>query len=246
MTVIVIKENLPSAARTANKHTFFSSVPESTLARKALRSTNLQERVVFEFSHDAGLVHQYCNMRENMFISVWGLKHFSGMKDRFDDISQLMVARKGLQVIGGGRLTICPPSRPLAMPMENADFKLTEVFPELNLDKHTYGEFSRLAILPEYRAGSVFPELAKRFIRKAVAEGVDFAFNMAPVPLARSYRQAMQVFGLNWNIRNDLVVPDREEFEGIKMTLSVMDLRNLQMSFGMDQGQMQEAQVFAD
>lgn len=205
-----------------------------------------QEKVAFEFTADAGLIHQYCSMRENMFISVWGLKHFSGMKDQFDDISQVMVARKGLQVIAGGRLTVVRPGQSLALPMESEDFKLSECFPEMKLASHTYGEFSRLAILPEYRAGSVFPNLAKRFIRKAVAEGVDFAFNMAPVPLARSYRQAMQVFGLNWAIRGDVAIPDREEFEGIKMTLSVMDLRSLRLNFASGAAKKQEIPLLVD
>jgi hypothetical protein len=209
------------------KSAAFSQFPESTLARKTLRSSALRDKIVFEFSHAPDMIHQYCTMRENMFISVWGLKHFSGVKDRFDDISDVLVARKGLLVIAGGRLTVATPSRPVTMPLESPDFKLAEQFPDLNLSAHSYGEFSRLAILPEFRAGSVFPELAQRFIRKAVAEGVDFVFNMAPLPLARSYRQAMQMFGLSWKMRNDVPVPDREEFEGIKMIVSVMDLRPL-------------------
>lgn len=221
------EDSLHEAVRLPAKSGFFASVPESALARKALRSTQLQERVAYEFTRDPGLVHQYCSMRENMFISVWGLKHFSGTKDRFDDVSQIMVARRGLLVIGGGRLTIATPSRRVPMPMEGPDFQLESVFPHLGLARHCYGEFSRLAILPEYRAGEVFPELAKRFIRKAVAEGVDFAFNMAPLPLARSYRQTMQAFGLNWKICNDVAVPEREAFEGIRMAVSVMDLRAL-------------------
>ncbi len=239
------EEVVPEITRRISKSPYYSSVPESTLARKALRSTRIQEKVVFEFSHDAGLVHQYCTMRENMFISVWGLKHFSGEKDRFDDSSHLMVARKGLQVIAGGRLTISTAARRMAMPMEGPDFLLQQVFADFDLASHTYGEFSRLAILPEYRSGSVFPELAKRFISKAVAEGVDFAFNMAPLPLARSYRQTMQVFGLNWKICSDITVPDREEFEGIKMAVSVMDLRSLRREFRDESKARWEEPVFA-
>jgi hypothetical protein len=223
---------------------YYSAIPESGLVRKTMRSLRMPEPVQFEFTQDAGLIHQYCVMREHMFISVWGLKHFSGTKDRFDDASQLMVARRGLQVIAGGRLTISTPAGRLAMPMEGDDLNLVSLFPDLELARRTYGEFSRLAILPEFRAGNVFPELAKRFIRKAVAEGVDYAFNMAPVPLARSYRQTMQSFGLSWKIRSDVEVPERDEFEGIKMVLSVMDLRPLRGHVkpareALEQGEMQ-------
>lgn len=202
-------------------------IPESNLVRKTLRSARLKDPIVYEFSKDSGLIHQYCSMREAMFISAWGLKNFSGMKDRFDEISEVMVARKGLQVVGGGRLTISTAALRSEMPMEGPDFKLVDAFPELNLEQHTYGEFSRLAILPEFRAGSIFPEMSKRFIRKAVSEGLDYTFNMAPLPLARSYRLSMQMLGLNWKICSNVVVPDRESFEGIKMVVSVMDLRTL-------------------
>ena len=247
MSISIPEEVIPKKpGRVSSKAAYYAQVPESVLARKSLRSTRLQEKVVFEFSTDPGLIHQYCSMRENMFISVWGLKHFSGVKDRFDDTSYLMVARKGLLVIGGGRLTVSTAAQRMAMPLEGPDFVLADVFPELDLKSHTYGEFSRLAILPEYRAGNVFPELAKRFISKAVAEGVDFAFNMAPLPLARSYRQAMQMFGMSWKICNHIVVPDREEYEGIKMAISIMDLRPLRFGFKPEANESWEIPVLAD
>lgn len=205
----------------------FVAIPDSVLKRKALRSAAPLGAISYEFTQDPGLLHQYFLMREAMFVSVWGLKQFSGDQDHFDDVSHVMVARRGLQVLAGGRLTISTSAKPQLMPMEGGDMRLKDMFSDLALEGRTFCEFSRLAILPEFRAGPLFPELAQRFIRRAVAEGVDYAFNMAPVPLARSYRQSMMSFGLNWEIRPDLQVPDREEFEGIKMVLSVMDLRHL-------------------
>lgn len=204
-----------------------SNTADSILGRKALRSAKLAEPVSYDFTDDVGLVHQYCRLREEMFISVWGLEHFSGQKDRYDDISHVLVARRGLHVIAGGRLTISSSMHPVTMPMEGKDLSLQQIFPEYNLEKGTYGEFSRLAILPEFRAGEVFPEIARRFIRRAIAEGVDYAFNLAPLPLARSYRQTMQLFGLNWQVRTDIPVPQREEYEGIRMVISVMDLTQI-------------------
>lgn len=197
---------------------------ESYLARRVLKPVRQARPVVYEFTTDAGLLHQYYRLREDMFISVWGLQNFSGTKEPYDDISHIMVARQGLQCIAGGRLTISSPAHPQTLPMEKDDFKLQELLPELNLPECSYGEFSRLAILPEFRAGVVFPEIARRFIRRAIAEGVEYAFNIAPQPLSRSYRQTVQMFGVEWKIRYDIPVPDREEYEGIKMVLSVMDL----------------------
>lgn len=197
---------------------------EDYLLRRFRRPAAYAAKTIYEFTPDAALMQQYVQMREEMFISVWGLKHFSGHHDAYDDISHVMVARRGNQCIAGGRLTVCQPHENMLLPLEKQDFHLPELFPEYHLSSRCYGEFSRLAILPEYRAGAVFPEIARRFIKKAVAAGVEYAFNMAPRPLARNYRQTMQLFGLRWDIRDDVKVPDREEFEGIGMVLSVMDL----------------------
>jgi len=221
---------------------------ESYLARRMMRSAKKPAQAVYEFTNDPGLLHQYYRLREDMFISVWGLKNFSGEKEHFDDLSHIMVARQGLQCIAGGRLTISTPFNHQAMPMEKDDFKLKELMPDLNLAQRSYGEFSRLAILPEFRAGLVFPEIARRFIRRAIAEGVEYACNIAPQPLARSYRQAVQMFGLEWNVRHDVVVPDREEYEGIKMVLSVMDLRHFAKKpvIGAEQAEKLAPELLAD
>lgn len=221
--------NLPVTEKVTAARSVFAPFPESRLTRRALRSVSPLPEVEYEFTQDVGLLHQYFLMREAMFISVWGLKNFSGLHDRFDDVSEIMVARRGKQVLAGGRITVSAPSRRQLLPMEGADLSLASAFPDLDLANHTYCEFSRLAILPEFRSGQTFPEVARRFIRRAVAEGVDYAFNMAPVPLARSYRQAMLNFGLKWQVRQDVQVPEREEFEGIKMVLSVMNLTHLRM-----------------
>ena len=199
-------------------------ISEDSLARRFSRPLRQPQDVHFEFTNDPAMLHQYYRLREEMFISVWGLKHFSGQEDAFDAQSHIMVARKGLQCIGGGRLTVSTPQDHLMLPMEKEDLMLSALFPELDLHETVYGEFSRLAILPEFRSGAVFPELARRFITKAISLGVEYAFNIAPLPLARSYRQAVQMFGLKWDICHHAKVPQREEYEGIQMVISVMDL----------------------
>jgi len=219
-------ENLAAANTTlpAYSHSLDVELSEEYLARRFMRPVRTQQDVSYEFTNDPALLHQYFHMREDMFTSVWGLKKFCGLHDAFDDVSEIMVARKGLQCIGGGRLTINSPDNRKMLPMEKDDLVLSSLFPELDLQETTYGEFSRLAILPEFRAGAVFPEIARRFIKKAIANGVEYAFNIAPVPLARGYRQAVQLFGLKWDICHNIKIPQREEYEGIQMVISVMDL----------------------
>lgn len=226
MNNLVTDENLTPAkpAATPAFRPLDTELSDEYLAHRFSRLARKPEKIAYEFTQDLGLLHQYFRLREDMFISVWGLKHFCGKHEIFDDISEVLIARRGRQCIAGGRLTINKPNARKLMPMEKDSFLLSDMFPELDLQETTYGEFSRLAILPEYRGGVVFPEIARRFINKAIDSGVEYAFNIAPVPLARSYRQAVQLFGLSWDVRHDIVVPDRPEYEGIRMVLSVMDL----------------------
>lgn len=218
-----------SAQLAANKVTVFDhkpvrEIPDDYLTRRFGRAPRGSSNVVYEFTTDAGYLHQYFMMREEMFIRAWGLKQFSGKHDAFDDSGMIMVARQGLQCVGGGRLNISSPENRTILPMEKDDLCLKELFPELDLQDTTYGEFSRLAILPEFQASNVFPEIARRFIQKAVANGVEYAFNIAPEKLARHYQRVVQSFGMKWEVCHHVAVPQRDEYEGIRMAISVMDL----------------------
>ncbi len=197
---------------------------DDNLVRRFSRPLRVPQDVSYEFTHDVGLLHQYYLLREEMFSAVWGLKNFSGKEDAYDSQSHIVIARKNLQCIGGGRLTISTPEDPRMLPMEKDDLILKDLFPELDLHETAYGEFSRMAILPEFRSGHILPEISHRFIKKAIAQGVEYVFIMAPIPLARNYRQVAQMFGIRVNICQDITVPQRDEYEGIQMVISVMDL----------------------
>ncbi|MDE3016542.1 MAG: hypothetical protein KGI29_06445 [Pseudomonadota bacterium] len=193
---------------------------ETTLARRFSRALRPPEKITCEFTRDAGLLHQYFRLREEMFITT-GASYITGKQDEFDGASEIIVARRGLHCVAGGRLTISAPSHRQALPMENKGIKSLDLIPEFMPDKRAYGELSRLTVLPEF--GETLPEIIRRVIKKAVAERVEYIFNIAPKPLAESARHAAQLFGVNWEIRSGITVPDSEEYEG-KMVLSIMDL----------------------
>ncbi len=201
-----------------------SELSEEYLTRRFVRPAKEPAQVVYELTDDPGYLHQYYRLREQMFISVWGLKEFSGLKDEYDDESDIMVARVGNQVIGGCRLTFSTPNDRKHLPMEKQDFILEEQFPELPLYDLKFAEISRMAILPEYQNSIVMLELSRQLLKRGAEKKARFAFTLAPVPLARNYRKAAHLFGLNWKIRNDIAIPDREEYEGIKMVVSMLDL----------------------
>jgi hypothetical protein len=194
------------------------------LTRKFSRPQRQPEEVAYELTKDAGYLHQYYRLREDMFIHVWGLENFTGKKDEFDDNSDIMIARIGNHVIGGCRLTFSTPKTRKSTPMEKQDFDLAHGLPELNLSKESYVEISRMAILPEYQNSVVMLELSRQLLKRGAEQKARFAFTLAPAKLARNYRKAASLFGLEWQILNDVKIPEREEYEGIKMVLSMLDM----------------------
>lgn len=201
-----------------------SELSEEYLTRRFSRPTKQAESVTYELTRDPAYLHQYYRLREEMFISVWGLKQFCGQKDEYDDESDIMVARIGNHVVGGCRLTFSTPEDRKHLPMEKQDFVLEDQFAELSLYDMKFAEISRLAILPEYQNSIVMLELSRQLLKRGAEKKARYAFTLSPVPLARNYRKAANLFGLNWKIRNDIVIPEREEYEGISMVLSMIDL----------------------
>lgn len=218
-----------AASKNASLPAIFPNLPHMELSEEYLtqrfsRPNKTLEHVVYEMTRDAGLLHQYYMLREEMFISVWGLKRFSGRKDVFDDASDVMVARIGQHCIAGCRLNFSYPRVGLPLPMEKEDFSLASILPALHLEKETYVEVSRMAILPEFQNSLAMLELSRQLLKRAADKKARYAFTLAPVPLARNYRRAAHLFGLKWEILEHIEIPDREEYEGIKMVLSMLDL----------------------
>lgn len=194
------------------------------LTRKFNRPQRQPDAVTYELTRDAGYLHQYFRLREEMFINVWGLEKFTGQKDEFDDCSDIMIARVGNHVIGGCRLTFSTPETRIHTPMEKSDFDLVNGLPELNLAKESYVEISRMAILPDYQNSVVMLELSRQLLKRGAEQRARYAFTLAPTKLARNYRKAASLFGLDWQILNNIEIPDRDEYEGIKMVLSMLDM----------------------
>lgn len=179
-------------------------------------------KISFEFTKDPGLLHQYYDMRERMYISVWGLKQFNGQEDQFDKRSHIVVARKGNQVVGGARFTIKSARNPQRLPMERDDFLLEKLFPDFQLSRGAYGEYSKLAVLPEFTGLTV--EITRCIKRKAIANNVKVIYAISPLSQARNHRITASKAGMSCTIFNDIHVPKRDGYDG-KMHLLAIDPR---------------------
>src|ERR1700761_7681262 len=94
-----------------------------------------QEPIVYEFTNDRALLHQYYRLREIMYRKVFKTEKFVGEEDVHDKLSYILIARRGKLCIGGCRLTIREADEDFSLPMEMPDFKLRNGFPNLLLRK---------------------------------------------------------------------------------------------------------------
>lgn len=191
---------------------------------KFARASAESDKVVYEVTEDPAYLHQYYILRENMYISVWGLDNFDGSEDEFDARSTIMVARQGNHVIGGCRLIVHAPDDTHRLPMEGDDFLLPESLPGLNLPNKNYAEFSRLAVLPEFRLAGVTREIFRRYYKICKKMKIDYVFAVSPVSQSRSYRRNCNALGFDFKLVDTIEMPEREDYEGIAMCLMMCDM----------------------
>ncbi len=193
---------------------------DEQITRNYLRSSSPLE---YEFTRDEALLHQYYRIREQAFIHRWGLEYFHAEKDYIDEISDILIVRKGKLCVGGARLTFSTPENHVMLPMEGADFNLRNVFPELTLNSAIYAECTRMAVLPEFRTKEITQKLQYHVVQRHIERHAQYGFWIAPILVARNNRQSGTNLGVHCKIRMDIKIPEREEYEGIKMYLGVMD-----------------------
>jgi hypothetical protein len=181
------------------------------------------DTVEYEFTRDPALIHQYFEIRSRLFISVWGLKECHGTKDEFDNANEMLIARQGRLCVGGARFTFATPEEPSMLPLEKSGLNVKDLFPDLDLDNCKYGECSRFVVLPEFRTREISHQMQYHVVQEHIRNGASYGFWMAPLVVARNYRQTVGSFGIPCTIRTDIQVPEKDEYEGIKMYIGMMD-----------------------
>lgn len=175
---------------------------------------------LFHFTKDETLLQQYYKLRGDMYARELGLDDFPRTKDRFDDLSDILVLEKKGEVIGGVRITMKKPHSDILLPMESNDYNLNNLLPEMNLENFVYGEFSRLAVLPGFRT-----EHVKTIIGMVGNKGRElsakYLFAIAPSTQARMYRKFEKYFGFTLEVRKDLGQSQVAKKWGLNMPLLI-------------------------
>jgi len=192
----------------------FDTESEEALALRYGRLKKKHEDIVFEFTRDPALLHQYFELCQTECRMV---QQFIPAEEEYNRIGNIMVVRKGNFCLGGARLSSRTPRKTKSLPMEIEGFSLNKQFLDLESKQLNYGELSRLVLLPEFRTGDITRQMFFHLYRKSVALGLSFVFAAAPKLNVRTYRQHFLAIGLKeTKIYYDIVIPPYPGFQEVK------------------------------
>lgn len=195
----------------------FHSRGEEALVQRYSRQPKLREDLVFEFTRDPALLHQYYRIYEKECRVITHIPGFREAEKEYNRKGHIVVARIGNLCIGGARLSVRTPRQTKPLPMEMNGFNLHKHFPQLEQKQMRYGELSRLVLLPEFRDGDIARRMFVHLYRKAAALGLDIGFAAAPLLNIRAYRLSFMALGLRESdIHFDIEVPPYPGFEEVK------------------------------
>lgn len=178
----------------------FSAQPTFTYRTTAEQQPSPEE-VIIEHTTSLDYLRQYCKIRKQIYESFYHIE-LEENPDKQDESAEIFVVRIKGKCIGGARIVPHDPSLENKLGFETEKFELLKVFPEL--EGKSFCEFSRLAILPEYRNGKYSIRLYKVMRDYSLANGYQYAFAFAPIIPARQYRMAFAKMGYKIEILEEI------------------------------------------
>jgi hypothetical protein len=190
------------------------------------------------FTRDPNLIGQYKRLRETLYERdrrFQGFRRFTqiGAEDYEDADHQMLILHNGNRCYGGACLRISTPSQPTILDLENDIlpdpgryyFSLRERFPQMELDRYAYAEFNRIALHPALRKGEATRRIFREVLDRCIDYRVRYLFGIGDKVRIRLYRQIYTSVGMECRIRDDVDIPLRDEYEGLKMHLLWGDMK---------------------
>jgi hypothetical protein len=197
-------------------------IPDS-LTRRYGRAAREPEQVVYEFTSDKAMLHQYFRIREIMYRKIHHTKKFKGKQDWHDKIGHILIARRGKLCIGGCRLIIREGDEDFLLPMESDHFDVRQAFSNLPLKKMRHGEISRFAVMDDdEQQQEIMLALSQLIIDKCVNEDLGYVFLKCPgTVMARNWRKIIHAHcgQRDVNICSDVVMPHDVDYPEIQWLL---------------------------
>ena len=175
----------------------------------------------FELTKNPQYLNDYYTIREACFRTDLLLSTFDGSEDQYDKEGYILIARDGDRCIGGARINGCSPNAVTHLPIENDNFIVKDLFPDLSLEEHAYCQWTRLALLPEYRTMEAVRNLCLSLPKASAELGFKYAFNVAGSARARLYRRILALDGIDYKICNHVKIPAEPGFNDLEHLLSI-------------------------
>ncbi len=219
----------PTLYKDNSKSNNFFETMQAIMANRLAKPFGGNDPIVYEFTNDRGMLHQYYRLRETMYRKIFHTDEFNGQEDVHDKIGHVLIARRGKLCLGGCRLTIREADEMWDMPMETNGFVLRNVFPELPLNSFKHGEISRFAIMEDTGSDeNIFYGLCKVMYDKVINEQIHYLFAKSTLTLARNWRLIANSFDVKTTkIRNDIEVPENPIHPDVKWYITVSQLSDI-------------------
>lgn len=203
----------------------FLGALQSSVTNRLSRPYGENEPIVYEFTQDNALLHQYFRLREFMYRKSFKKENYNGGEDFHDKLSYILIARRGRLCLGGCRLTIREGDEAWPLPVEGAEFNLRDLFPELPLARVRHAEISRFAIMEDSGDKTILSGLCKVMYNKVTTSNIHYLFVRSPYHLARNWRLVANSFGVKTTrICNGIHPIDRILGPDITWYLTLSDL----------------------
>jgi hypothetical protein len=181
-----------------------------------------RRELTYTWDHTPELLQEYFDVRQYSYAQHLGLRKFSGKLDWQDLNSDILLVIDKNKCVGGLRLTVqCREVTPY-LPIEDDDFRLKELFPELDLDNCKYAEISRLALLPAYRSGHQTASIYSLVAKKMDETKIKHFFTVSPLLQAKRVQRIARLLGYEATIFKDIKLPEKNVYEGLEMVISVL------------------------
>jgi hypothetical protein len=198
------------------------------------------EQIHYEmrFTRNQELIAQYKHLRKQLYSidpRFVGFRIFNEIhaEDYEDQDDQMLILYNGDQCYGGACLRISTPTKPVILDLENDilpaqgkdSFSLKDSCQEMELNHYSYAEFNRIVLHPALRKGVATKNIFQAVLNRCLEYRIRYMFGIGDKTRTRLYRQVYKGLGLDSHICDNVDIPLKEEYEGIKMYLLAADLK---------------------
>ena len=219
----------PTLYKDNSKSQNFLETLQSVILNRFFKPYGGDEPIIYEFTQDRALIHQYHVPLETMYRRMYDAHDFKADVDVYDKLSHILIARRGRLCLGGCRLIDREYDEMWRLPLETEDFRLRDLFPELPLKQVRHGEISRFAVMEDTGCDeNIFYGLCKVMYEKVIASRVHYLFAKSTYPLSRNWRLIANSLGAKTTrICENLEVPEPSFIRDEKWYITLSDLSNL-------------------